>query len=128
MPEENNSVENKGVENKSEIDSNIKTTILHIFKPSGEELNLANKLEIDITEVTKNGIEFRTFFGLEKKMSFCFELILGDDYKIVLVAEIVDVVEDKDDYIYKCKYMHLSNLEEIKINEYLGKHYIRKEG
>ena len=113
-------------EKKSEhlLDSNINTMILHIFKSTGEELNLADKLEIDITRVTISGIEFRTFFSLQKRMSFCFELPLSEDNKLVLVAEISEVIEEKDDYLYKCKYLHLSSREEARINEYLHKHLV----
>ncbi|HAN10243.1 MAG TPA: hypothetical protein DCP90_06490 [Clostridiales bacterium] len=123
MSEEKNNVENELV-----LDSTISTVILHIFKPSGEELNLSNKLDIEIQSITKHGIEFRTFFCLKKKMSFCFELVLNDEYKIVLVAEIADIIEEQDDYIYKCRYLHLSSMEESRINEYLGRHMVRKEG
>lgn len=110
------------------LDKKINALILHIFKPTGEELNLANKLEIDVTEITSHGIEFRTFFCLQKKMSFCFDMPLDEDSKIILVAEISDIVEEKDEYVYKCKYLHLSTMEEERINSYLSKHLVRKEG
>ncbi|HCC07123.1 MAG TPA: hypothetical protein DEP72_03015 [Clostridiales bacterium] len=121
--------EEKGnVEDDLVLDSSISTLILHIFKPSGEELNLSNKLEVDIDKMSKHGIEFRSFFCLQKKMSFCFNLEFDEEHKMVLVAEIEDVIEEKDDYIYKCNYVHLSSMEEARIREYLGKHMVRKEG
>ncbi len=120
MEEQNNINNNIRTYENSERDMNINTSIVHIFKVSGEELNLANKIEINIVKLGIEGITFKTFFYLHTKMSFCFELPLSKVDKLFLVAEIIDVKdEDDDDYVYMCKFLHLASIEQNKIKEFI---------
>lgn len=115
---------NKEFNSDFSINEDININVKNIFNENGEEIPLAMDIEMKLIKLAPNGGVIETFFNLEEKMSFCFELLIPRT-KILPVAEILEKKETKDEYLYTCKFVKLPYDDEAKIKRYIFENQLK---